>query len=153
MAEAEEKMPVILLVEDNDDHAFLAKQTLLRSGTPVSIHTARNGGEALQWLRNSGETPLLVLLDLEMPGSDGIDFLTRLRAEQPQFSAPVFLLTAEMDEEKIQQVFRLGVAGYVPKPIHRADNLKRLQNYFDLLEIPMRVWPYCNIPADYGMIG
>ncbi len=147
-----EKVPVVLLVEDNDDHAFLAKQTLLRSGTPVSIHSARNSREALRWLCETAIVPLFVLLDLDMPGGDGLDFLQQIRTTMPEFSAPVFLLTAEMSEDRIQQVYRLGIAGYIPKPVHDAGNLKRLQNYFDLLAIPMRVWPYCNIPAGYGMV-
>ncbi|MDQ7051415.1 MAG: response regulator [candidate division KSB1 bacterium] len=135
----------VMLVEDNDDHAFIAKQCLLRSTTAIDIEVFPEGREALEHLESHMEMPALVLLDLDLPGMDGLSFLRELRTLLGRTTIPVILLTSSMDEQKIRQAYQFGAAGFVNKPLSAPQNLQKLQNYLDLLQIPITVWPYGHI--------
>ncbi len=137
----------VMLLEDNDDHAFIAKQCLLRSPTPIELEVFANGREALEHLESHLQMPELMLLDLDMPEMDGLSFLQQLQKLLGRASLPVILLTSNMNEEKIRQAYQLGAAGFVSKPLSAPQNLQKLQNYLDLLQIPLTIWPYSHIPS------
>ena len=117
------EMPVeILLVEDNLNDAELSLYALRRFKIANSIHHARDGAEALQYLFGNGENevrqmPRLILLDLKLPKVDGIEVLRRIKSDQALRSIPVVVLTSSREERDILETYNLGVNSYIVKPI------------------------------------
>ena len=103
--------PTILVVDDvADARDVLAK--LLRLGGYKSV-TAEDGQTALAAVET--DAPDLVLLDLTMPGMDGVEVLRRLR-EDPRFKdLPVILFTAVTEGERVEEAGRLGIQDFIPK--------------------------------------
>lgn len=136
----------VLVIEDDADHAFLVKHALLRAAGFLSVRVFSSGKDALKWLEKAEIVPAFCLLDFHMPGMNAVAFLEHLwKKNLPRF--PVLLLSASTTEEELQQAYEAGVAGYLAKPLGTPENLQRLQNYLDLLQIPLRVWPYANVPS------
>ena len=113
----------ILLVEDDDVHARIVQASLARAKLSNPVVRARCGDEAVAYLDHAnGATPsalpVLVLLDLELPGQSGLAVLERLRglggdAEE----CPVIMMSASSDEADITRARTLGVRGYLIKPV------------------------------------
>ena len=116
-------MRSVLLVEDDIFDTMTAEKSFAKFSVPHQLHTAFNGEEALDLLlgRNGTEAlhplPEVILLDLNMPRMNGIEFLTELRAS-PQFQhIPVFITTtSSMDVDRLNAE-QLGVSGYILKPL------------------------------------
>lgn len=85
------------------------------------VHEASDGGEALEKLKT--EKVGLILSDINMPNMDGIEFLTKLKADAAFKSVPVLMVTTEGAQAKVMQALELGAAGYVKKPF-TADQIK-----------------------------
>jgi two-component system chemotaxis response regulator CheY len=85
------------------------------------VHEASDGAEALEKLKT--EKVGLILSDINMPNMDGIEFLTRLKADDALKSVPVLMVTTEGSQAKVMQALELGAAGYVKKPF-TADQIK-----------------------------
>ncbi|NJN14929.1 MAG: response regulator [Oscillochloris sp.] len=113
----------ILLVEDNPDDELLTVRTLRRSNIANDIIVAHNGEEALNYLfipaANSELPPLpsVVLLDLKLPKIDGLEVLTRIRAEDRTRRLPVVILTSSSEERDMLESYNLGANSYVRKPV------------------------------------
>jgi CheY-like chemotaxis protein len=116
-------MRSVLLVEDDIFDTMTAQKSFAKFNVPHQLHTAFNGEEALDLLlgRNGAEAirplPEVILLDLNMPRMNGIEFLTELRST-PQFEhIPVFITTtSSMDVDRLSAE-KLGVSGYILKPL------------------------------------
>ncbi|MHC4418132.1 MAG: response regulator [Planctomycetota bacterium] len=107
----------ILLVEDDDVDAMTAKRALgdLRITNPL-VHAA-NGEQALRYLRDeNNKKPCLILLDLNMPKMNGIEFLKTVKVDDGLRTIPVVVLTTSRNEKDIVESFELSAAGYVVKP-------------------------------------
>jgi CheY-like chemotaxis protein len=102
----------ILVVDDNESHRNLAKQTLERWN--FSVRLAEGGAEALRTLETLH--PDLVLLDMMMPKPDGLEVLTALRALPENANLPVILLTSSNDEATTRVCFEAGATDYITKP-------------------------------------
>jgi CheY-like chemotaxis protein len=77
-----------------------------------------NGEEALKYLRSgSNESPCVILLDLNMPKMDGIEFLKIVKADEVLKKIPVVVLTTSKDKQDVAESFEHGVAGYMVKPV------------------------------------
>ena len=116
-------MRSVLLVEDDIFDTMTAEKSFVKFSVPHKLHTAFNGEEALDQLlgRNGAEAlrplPEVILLDLNMPRMNGIEFLTELRAN-PEFQhIPVFITTTSSMEEDRADTKNLGVSGYILKPL------------------------------------
>lgn len=114
----------ILLVEDNADDVELAMYALERARTDNEVVVARDGEEALDYLFRTGAfaqrdamPPALVLLDLKLPGIDGLAVLRRLRATADTRRIPVVVLTTSDDRADIMASYELGVNSYICKPV------------------------------------
>ena len=124
------KAVVILLVEDDPADQKLIKMSLSKEKIINEIHIANNGEEALAYLQRSkngdDETPMpdLILLDLNMPGMGGREFLKLLKSDDELGTIPVVILTTSDSEEDILQSYKLQASGYVKKPV----NLQEFQN-------------------------
>jgi CheY-like chemotaxis protein len=113
----------ILLVEDDYLDIMNVERELKKINVNHPIHVARNGKEALNMLRGGeGEArispaPSVILLDINMPKMNGLEFLAELRRE-PEFShIPVFIMTTSNEESDRFQAQKLNVAGYIVKPL------------------------------------
>lgn len=108
----------ILLVEDDDVDALTVVRAMkeLRVSNPLRI--AHNGEEALALLRGSGgPMPGLILLDLNMPRMNGLEFLKVAKRDASLRRLPVVVLTTSRQEHDRRESFDLGVAGYMAKPV------------------------------------
>ena len=108
--------PSILLVDD--EPGMLRYIRTLLEVDSYKVETASNGEHALQRVQ-SGLSPDLVLLDLLMPGIDGLQTLEQLRQLQP--SMKVVMLSCVSDTRKVVQAIRLGAQDYLTKPFQKAE--------------------------------
>jgi CheY-like chemotaxis protein len=114
----------VLLVEDNPGHAELVKRTLKDQDHRIVVHHADNGETALDYLYRRGlyakpaasPKPQLVLLDLRMPKVDGMEVLSRIKADKELSIIPVVVLTTSDSEADIMNAYRNRVNSYLVKP-------------------------------------
>ena len=106
-------MAFILLVEDNEANQLLARTVLELEGHRVAV--AGSGDEALAQIRL--ETPDLVLMDVQLPGTDGLALTRLLKLDPVTVGIPVVALTAHAMEGDREQALRAGCSGYISKPI------------------------------------
>lgn len=121
-------LPTILLVEDEETDVFFLQKAFANVGVANPVQVATHGGEAMDYLRGAGQygdrqkfpLPYLILLDLKMPHTNGLDILEWLQQE-PQFkSTVVVILTSSEDRGDIDKAYALGANGYLVKPADAA---------------------------------
>ena len=136
-----DRMLNILLVEDDAVDVMNVRRAFEKNKIVNPLHVAQNGIEALQMLRN-GHVPgdrRLVLLDLNMPRMNGIEFLRHVRTDPHLNLIPVVVLTTSADEKDKVEAFNLNVAGYLVKPVtfgDFAELMATLNKYWTLVEFP-----------------
>ena len=136
-----EKTLNILLVEDDQVDVMNVKRAFDRNRITNPLYVAEDGLEGLRMLR-SGEVPAerrLVLLDLNMPKMNGIEFLRQLRSDPALQLTPVVVLTTSNDERDKIEAYNLNVAGYMLKPvtfINFVEVMAALNKYWTLVELP-----------------
>ncbi len=108
----------ILLVEDDKIDALTIQRALKELSISNQIIAVTNGEEALDYLNvNQTDLPCIILLDLNMPKMNGIEFLqARYKLDQIR-SIPVVVLTTSLDDQDRLETFKLGIAGYMLKPV------------------------------------
>ncbi len=111
---------VILLVEDNPDHAELTMEVLAALEAQYEVIWAKDGVEAVGVLLENDSVihPTLVLLDLNMPKMGGLDVLRRLRSEESTRNIPVVILTTSKEESDVVDSYNLGANSYIVKPVN-----------------------------------
>ena len=131
----------ILLVEDDDVDVMNVRRAFDKHHITNPLFIARDEVEALEKLRDS-EVPKgrrLVLLDLNMPRMNGIEFLRELRNDPELAPTPVVVLTTSNDDQDKVEAYHLNVAGYLLKPvtfINFCDVMVTLNKYWSLVEMP-----------------
>jgi CheY-like chemotaxis protein len=136
-----EKMLNILLVEDDQVDVMNVKRAFEKNRIANPLFVAGNGVEALELLRSKqipGERRI-VLLDLNMPRMNGLEFLRELRADQGLQSTVVVVLTTSNDERDKIDAYNLNVAGYLLKPVtfvNFVEVMAALNKYWTLVELP-----------------
>ncbi len=113
----------ILLVEDDELDVISVGRTLKQFGSDYELLTAYNGIEALQILK--GNIPDVILLDLNMPKMNGIEFLKVLRKDEKLRDLKVFIMTTSAEMADRTMTESLGISGYIIKPLNYNDNTKR----------------------------
>lgn len=116
----------ILAVDDDQPNVILIQRNLERKG--YQVITALNGEEALGKIAD--EHPDLVILDVMMPGMDGMEMLRQLRADSTTASLPVILLTGKVQDEDIFDGYQRGADLYLTKPYSLANLLAYVQQVF-----------------------
>lgn len=115
----------ILLVEDSVNDVKLTTGALRAAGLANEIVVCRDGVEAIDYLFRQGvhsgrgdETcPAVVLLDLKMPRMDGLEVLSKVRADPRFKTLPIVMITSSAEEQDMIRSYNLGVNGYVVKPV------------------------------------
>ena len=108
----------ILLVEDDDIDAMTVKRTLRELGAPNPLDRAIDGERALEFLRDPAQArPGLILLDLNMPRMNGIEFVAEIKRDPLLRLIPVVVLTTSSEEGDRIAAFSNSVAGYMVKPV------------------------------------
>jgi CheY-like chemotaxis protein len=130
----------LLMIEDDDIDATAMKRALHKLKLLNPIYRARDGLEGIELLR-AGEipSPYIILLDLNMPRMNGLEFLEELRSDPALTHSVVFVLTTSKSDEDILAAYREHVAGYLFK--QRMDNdflqvVGLLNHYWRIIELP-----------------
>lgn len=137
---------LILLIEDNPDDVELTRLALRETDLPMRMVVARDGVEAVEALLGAQAIhPQLVLLDLKLPKLNGLDVLSRMRADERTRHLPVVVLTSSLEDEDLARCYALGANSYVRKPVDFArfvDVVNRLGIYWLVLnELPPELRP------------
>jgi CheY-like chemotaxis protein len=136
-----EKLLNILLVEDDEIDVMNVKRAFQKNNIANPLFVAGNGLEGLEILR-SPEYPKerrLILLDLNMPKMNGIEFLRELRGDPDLVATAVVVLTTSNDDRDRVEAYNLNVAGYILKPVtfvNFVEAMATLNKYWTLVEFP-----------------
>jgi CheY-like chemotaxis protein len=118
MTEPSDTQPiVVLLVEDDPGDVVLIQEAFEHNKVRNRLHVVGDGVEAMRFLRDGGERPDLVLLDLNLPRKDGREVLEEIKTDPALRSIPVVVLTTSKAEEDILRSYDLHANAYVTKPV------------------------------------
>jgi len=130
----------ILLLEDDTVDAMTVKRALKELKVTNPLVRTANGEEALVYLRDeSKEKPCVILLDLNMPKMNGIEFLKVIKADDKFKRIPAIVLTTSKDDQDRVMTFQLSIAGFIVKPVDYmkfVDAMKIVNLYWTLSELP-----------------
>ena len=140
MAERDAEAPPveILLVEDNPGDVRLTKEALKEGKVYNNLHWARDGVEALEFLKREGKhtkapRPDIILLDLNLPKKDGREVLAVIKGEPELKHIPVVVLTTSKAEEDVLRSYELHANCYVTKPVD-------LEKFIQVVQSIDRFW-------------
>jgi two-component system, response regulator len=134
----------ILLIEDNDFDAELTIRALRQYNLGNQIVRLSDGQEALDYFfptngqktKNNNDYPKIILLDIKLPGVNGIEVLKALKSNSSTKNIPIVILTSSTEEKDIQICYNLGVNSYISKPVEYdkfLETMKTLGMYWLLL--------------------
>jgi CheY-like chemotaxis protein len=130
----------ILLIEDDQVDAMVVRRALKELHVTNRLEHVENGEEALAYLRDSAmERPCLILLDLNMPVMNGIEFLQEIKADPELKRMSVVVLTTSDEQKDKVESFELGVAGYMRKPVDYqqfVEIIRTIDAYWTISESP-----------------
>lgn len=130
----------ILLVEDDQVDAMTVKRALKELHVTNPLVHRENGEAALAHLRDpKSERPCIILLDLNMPLMNGIEFLQVVKHEEVLRRIPVVVLTTSEEQQDKVNSFDLGVAGYMAKPVDYrqfVEVMRSINSYWTISEMP-----------------
>lgn len=113
----------ILLVDDNEDDALMAKHAFAKLAIPHQLQVVTDGRAALDYLNCAGKfagrkntLPDLLLLDINMPGMDGFSLLKALKADKTLRKIPVVMLTTSSSHDDVARSYECGAASFLTKP-------------------------------------
>ena len=110
-----DKLPYILIAEDNADHFELIREALKEGGFPVEYVWVRDGEELLQHL-SQGRLPNLILLDLNLPRKDGREVLRIIKRTVRLRCIPIIVLTTSGSPQDVSLAYELGANAFMRKP-------------------------------------
>lgn len=137
---------VIVLVEDDEGHAYLIRQNLQEAGVANRIVHLMNGQQALDYVHRRGPYagrvpggPLLILLDINMPLVTGEEVIRQLKADPTTEPLPVIVLTTTDDPREVRRCYELGCNCYVTKPVDYdrfVEAVRRLGLFLSIVQVP-----------------
>ncbi len=138
---------LILLVEDNPSDIELTQRAFAKNRIANELMVAEDGQEVLDYLFATGKhtgrdksiIPALVLLDLKLPGVDGLEVLRQIRANPHTSRLPVVILTTSKEEQDVTQSYDLGANSYIRKPVdftQFAQSIEHLGLYWLVMNEP-----------------
>lgn len=131
----------ILIVEDNREDYETTVRALRRVGVERDIRRCQDGDEALDYLfqrksyadGDSAPRPAIVLLDLNMPGTDGFEVLDTMKQDDDLRIIPVVILTTSSSDRDITACYKTGANSYIQKPVDMkgfVETIRRLKDYW-----------------------
>lgn len=130
----------ILLIEDDLVDAMTVRRALKELKVTNPLSHVENGEEAIAHLRDpKKDRPCIILLDLNMPVMNGIEFLQAVKADDDLKRIPVVVLTTSEEQEDKVESFSLGVAGYMRKPVDYrqfVETIRSIDAYWTISELP-----------------
>ena len=117
----------VLLIEDNLIEIMKMKRTLSLLKLNHTMQEAKNGEEALKILEDKSNFPDIILLDLNMPKMSGIEFLSILKNNDDIKHIPTVILTTSDNQKDLEECYRIGVSGYILKPLKYDDYVKKIE--------------------------
>jgi CheY-like chemotaxis protein len=130
----------ILLVEDDQVDTMTVKRALKEIHVTNPLVHVENGEEAVNYLRDSQrDKPCIMLLDLNMPIMNGIEFLQVVKHDDQLKRIPVVVLTTSEEQQDKVSSFNLGVAGYMAKPVDYrqfVEVMRSIDAYWTISEMP-----------------
>ena len=131
--------PILLIEDDRLDAMMVARALDELKVTNELVHKT-NGKEALDYLTDeANKKPCFILLDLNMPKTNGVDFLRIAKADEALKRVPIVVLTSSTEEQDVIETFKLSVAGYIVKPmdyVKFVEAIRTLALYWTLSELP-----------------
>lgn len=110
----------ILYVEDNEDYIDFVKRAFKKNNIPVNVHALTDGHQVIDGLKEKHQavkSASLVLLDIHMPGINGIDLLKRLRDDEDMKLVPVIMFSTSDNPADVEKCYSNGANAYVVKPM------------------------------------
>ncbi len=138
----DDKLLHILLVDDDEVDVMNVQRAFKRNNISNPLYVANNGLEALEMLRGAAAIPgprRLILLDLNMPKMNGLEFLRAIRDDPVLRPLTVVVLTTSDDERDRIEAYNLNVAGYILKPVTFSafvEAMATLNKYWTINEFP-----------------
>ena len=135
----------ILLVDDDEVDCMNVQRAFKKSSILNPLIIAHNGIEGLDLLRGTNGVqkieplPRIILLDINMPKMNGLEFLKELRADKDLHTMSVFIMTTSNDEKDRFEAYNYNVAGYIIKPIS-------FENFVSAVSILNNFWQLCEQP-------
>lgn len=141
----DDKLLNILLIEDDSVDVMNVQRAFKKNNITNPLHIAFNGVEALNMLRGTNGKPRLnpqpriILLDINMPKMNGLEFLRELRNDPDLRSISVFIMTTSNDDQDKIEAYKLNVAGYILKPLS-------FEKFVNTVSILSSYWKLCELP-------
>ncbi len=136
----------LVIVDDDQAHSVLIKRSLKRSGLKCKMVFLESGQQVLDYVYGLGEFSsqprpfrLTLILDINMPGINGIQVLKKLKSADNTRHIPIFMLTTTDDPKEIDECYRHGCNAYVIKPVNHdafVDRIRELGNFIKVIQIP-----------------
>lgn len=128
----------ILLIEDDAIEVMKLNRVVKALPDKHTIIEANNGEEALQLLEKKELVPDIILLDLNMPKINGVEFLKILKNDEHLTHIPTIILTTSNNQRDLLECYKVGIAGYILKPLkyeHYVDKIEKLLAYWSMNEL------------------
>ena len=130
----------ILLVEDDQVDSMTVRRALKELNVTNRVDMANNGEEAISYLQNcEPNKPCIILLDLNMPKMNGLEFLNVVKHQEDFKTIPIIVLTTSRDDQDRIESFKHSVAGYMIKPVDYmqfVETMRTIEMYWTLSELP-----------------
>jgi CheY-like chemotaxis protein len=137
----------IVVVEDNEGHARLIEKNLKRANIINPIIRLEDGQRALDfffsdsggYINDASRSPLLILLDLNLPVVDGYRVLEKIKVHPQTKAIPIIILTTTDDVQEINRCYELGCNVYITKPVEYdqfADAIAKLGLFLSVVKLP-----------------
>ena len=133
-----EKSLNVLVIEDDTIEIMKLNRTIATMNLKHKIQEASNGEMALEILGQKNNLPDIILLDLNMPKMNGIEFLRILKNDEVLKYIPTIILTTSHNHRDLLECYKIGIAGYVLKPLKYEDyvlKIEKLLNYWSINEL------------------
>lgn len=144
-----ERLP-LLIIEDSDEDFTALKRAIKKAQESQPIYRCEDGDEALDFLYHEGKyqdttvfpRPSLIVLDLNLPGTDGREVLAQVKQDRELKAIPVVVLSTSSNPKDISACYEKGVSGYMVKPMdnQRLNLLVKtfLDYWFEVVETPIQ---------------
>ncbi len=125
----------ILFIEDDKIEVMKLNRIVSKLGLKHRIIEAKNGEEALKILNGENKLPDIILVDLNMPKISGIEFLRILKTDEVLKFIPAIVMTTSNKQSDILECYKIGIAGYIIKPLKYEDYINKLKTVLEYWSI------------------